>query len=49
MGDRPLRRTVWEDRRAVFEHLTPQPIDDHDNAAGKWLITQPKIKANYVQ
>ena len=48
MGDRPLRRTIWEDRRAIFEHLTPQPIDKHDNAAGKWLITQPKIKPNYV-
>ena len=35
MGDRPLRRTIWEDRRAVFELLTPQPIDEHDNAAGK--------------
>ena len=32
----------------LFEHLTPQPIDDHDNAAGKWMITQPKIKPNYV-
>ena len=48
MGDRPLRRTVWEDRRAVFEHLTPQPIDDNDNAAGKWQTTQPKINPSYV-
>ena len=42
------RRTVWMDRRAVFEHLTPQPINDHDNATGKWLITQPKTPPNYV-
>ena len=48
MGDRPLRRTIWEDRRALFGHLTPNPIDEHDNSAGKWLITQPKIKPNYV-
>ena len=48
MGDRPLRRTVWEVRRAVFEHLTPLPIDEHDNAAGKWPITLPKIKPNYT-
>ena len=48
MGERPLHRTIWEDRRAVFEHLTPQPMDEHENAAGKWLITQLKIKPNYV-
>ena len=48
MGNRPLRRTIWEDRRAVFEHLTPQPIDEQENAAGKWLITQPRTKPNYV-
>ena len=48
MGDRPLGRTKWEDRRAIFEQLKPQPIDEHDNAAGKWLIRQLKIKPNYV-
>ena len=48
MGDRLLRRTVWEDRRNVFEHLTPQPTDENDNAPGKWLKTEPKIKQNYV-
>ena len=47
IGDRPLRRTIWEDRRAIFEHLTPQPINDHDDATGKWLITQPKTRPNY--
>ena len=48
MGDCPLRRTIWEDRRAIFEHLTPQSIDEHDNVAEKWLIAQPKIKPNYI-
>ena len=48
MGDRPLRHTVWEERRAIFEHLTPQPIDINDDAAGKWLITQPRTRPSYV-
>ena len=39
MGDQSLRRTVWHDRRAIFEHLTPQPADDFSNATAKWLIT----------
>ena len=46
MGDRPMRRTVWQDRRAIFEHLTPLPIDDDSNATDKWLITQPKTRPN---
>ena len=48
MGDRPLRRTVWEERRAIFEHLTPLTIDTNDHPGGKWLITQPKTRPNYV-
>ena len=48
MGDRPLRRTLWQDRKAIFDHLTPQPIDDHSNATGKWPITQPKTQPNYL-
>ena len=48
MGDRPLRRTIWEDRRAIFEHLTPQLMNDDDDTTGKWLITQPKTRPNYV-
>ena len=35
MGDRPLRLTVWQDRRAIFEHLKPQPMNDHNDATGK--------------
>ena len=48
MGDRPLRRTFWQDRRAIFEHIAPQPTDDQNNATGKWLITQPKTRPNYL-
>ena len=48
MGDRPLHRTIWEDRRAVFGHLTPQPTNNHEKDTGKWLITQPKIRPNHV-
>ena len=46
MGDRPLRRTVWQDRRAIFDHSASQPIDYHSNATGKWLITQLKTVPN---
>ena len=47
-GDRPLRRTVWQDRRAIVEHVAPQPTDDQSNAIGKWLVTQPKTRPNYL-
>ena len=48
MGNRPLRRTVWQDCRAIFEHLVPQPTDDQNSATGIWLITQPKTRPNYL-
>ena len=48
MGGRPLRRTVWEDRKAILQHLAPQPDDDQSNTTGKWLITQPKTRPNYL-
>ena len=48
MGDRPLRRTIWQDRRAVLGNLAPHCFDDHNNATGKWLITQPKPRPNYL-
>ena len=44
MGDRPLRRTEWQDHRAIFDHLTSQPIDDHSTAMGNWLRTQRKSR-----
>ena len=48
MGNRHLNRTIWEDRRAIFGHLTSKPIDDHKEDTGKWLITQPKIRPIHV-
>ena len=48
MDNRPLRRTVWEDRRAIFEHVTLQTINTNDHPAGKWLITRPRTRPNYV-
>ena len=35
MGGRPLRRTVWEDRKAILQHLAPQPDGDQSNTTGK--------------
>ena len=48
MGGRPLRHTVWEDRKAILQHLAPQPDGDQSNTTGKWLITQPKTRPNYL-
>ena len=48
MGNRPLHRTIWEDRRAIFGHLTSKPLDDHEEDTGKWLISQPKVRPNHV-
>ena len=48
MGNRPLHRTIWEDRRAIFGHLTSKPLDDHEEDTGKWLILQPKIRPNHL-
>ena len=48
MGDRPLHRTIWEDRKAIFGHLISNPLKNHAAETGKWLITQPKIRPNHV-
>ena len=48
MGDRLLSRTVWQDRRVIFEHLAPPPTDDISKATGKWLKTQPKTRSSYL-
>ena len=48
IGNRPLHRTIWEDRRAIFGHLTSKPLDNHEENTGKWLIVQPKIRPNHV-
>ena len=47
LGDRPLRRTVWQDRKAILDHLTPIQ-DNQSTVTGKLLITHPKIKPNYL-
>ena len=48
MGNRPLHRTIWEDRKAIFGHLTSKPLDNHEKDSGKRLISQPKSRPNYV-
>ena len=47
LGDRPLRRTVWQDRKAILDHLTPSQ-GNQSTVTGKLLITHPKIKPNYL-
>ena len=47
LGDSPLRRTVWQDRKAILDHLTPSQ-DNQSTITGKLLITHPKIKPNYL-
>ena len=47
LGDRPLRRTVWQDRKAFLDHLTPS-LDDQSTVTGKLLTTHPKVKPNYL-
>ena len=46
MGDRPMRRSVGQDRRAIFEQLTTSSDEDSSNTTGKWLITHLKIRSN---
>ena len=48
MGDRFLRRTVRQDRRAIFEHSAPQSTDDCINVTGKSLITLPRTRPNFL-
>ena len=48
MGNRPLRRTIWEDRKAIFAHLMLNPLENHAEETGKWLISQPKIRPSHV-
>ena len=47
LGDRPLRRTVWQDRKAILDHLTPSQ-DNQSTVTRKLLTTQPKVKPNYL-
>ena len=48
MGDRPLRSTVWQECKAILDHLAPRPIDNRSDITCKWLITQPKSRPNYL-
>ena len=48
VGDRPLRRTVWQDRKTILNHLTPSQ-DNQSTVTGKLLTTHPKlVKPNYL-
>ena len=47
LGDRPLRRTVWQDRKANLDHLKPSQ-DNQSTVTGKLLTTHPKVKPNYL-
>ena len=47
LGDRPLRRTVWQDHKAILDHITPNQ-DNQSTVTGKLLTTHPKVKPNYL-
>ena len=47
LGSRPLRRTVWQDRKAILDHLAPGQ-DNQSTITGKLLTTHPKVKPNYL-
>ena len=47
LGDRPSRRRVWQDRKAILDHLTPRQ-DNQSTVTGKLLTTHPKFKPNYL-
>ena len=47
MGDMPLRRTVWQDRKAILDHLSPGQ-DDQSTVTGRLLTTHPKFKPSYL-
>ena len=47
LGDRPLHRTVWQDRKAILNHLAPNQ-DNQSTVTGKLLTTHPKIKPYYL-
>ena len=47
LGNRPLRRTVWQDRKAILDHLAPSQ-DNQSTLTGKLLTTHPNFKPNYL-
>ena len=48
LGDRPLRGTVWQDRKAILGHLAPSQ-DNQSTLTGKLLVTHPKVKPKKEQ
>ena len=48
MGNHPLHRTIWKDRKAIFGHLMWNTLENHAEETGKWLISQPKIRPRHV-
>ena len=47
MGNRPIHKTVWQDRKAILDHLTPAQ-DNQSTATGTLLMTHPNVKPNYL-
>ena len=47
LRDRPLRITVWQDRKAILDHLAPNQYNQ-STLTGKLLATHPKVKPNYL-
>ena len=47
MGNKPSRRTVWQDRKAILEQIAPSQ-DNQSTFTGNLLTTNPKIKLNYL-
>ena len=48
MGERLLRRTVWQDRKAIFEHPASTSSDNSSNTTVEWLFTHCKTRSNYL-
>ena len=46
MGERTLRRTVWQDRKAFFERLASLSFDNSSKTTSKRLIAQPRTRPN---
>ena len=46
-GDRPLHRTIWQDRKAILDHLISNQ-DNRSTVTGKLLTSHPKVKLNYL-
>ena len=47
LEDRPLHRTVWQDHKAILDHLTSNQ-DNWSTVTGKLLTSPPKVKPNYL-